>query len=193
MFQTASIRVQVVKALINKGFLAPMDGHCQQNCQQSDGLKHNPPLSCQKSTETRPRLPNESRPVWCMIQNHAHENKIHPVPARRNLLFPRLSHRPANKSAHPRRNRGVEADLRVGRQSSALHHAGHQPDCRQSNDRLWARMGAKLHSTKHHEFNVRHLKQRHQRRASHRHQSVRFLPAGRAVTEAPGRSPGRLV
>ena len=30
-----------------------------------------------------------------MIQPHAHENQIHSVPARRNLLFPRFGHRPA--------------------------------------------------------------------------------------------------
>jgi hypothetical protein len=42
-----SIRVQVVKARINKGFLGTVDGHCQWDCQQSDGLKHNPPLSGQ--------------------------------------------------------------------------------------------------------------------------------------------------
>jgi hypothetical protein len=32
-----------------------------------------------------------------MMQAHAHENKIHPVPARRNLLFPRFGDRPAKK------------------------------------------------------------------------------------------------
>src|ERR1019366_9356767 len=83
---SVSICVQVVKARINKGFLDAMDGHCQWNCQHGGGLKHNPPLSGQNSVETRPLHPNVSRQNWCMIQTHAHENKIHPVPARRNLL-----------------------------------------------------------------------------------------------------------
>jgi hypothetical protein len=37
------IRVQVVKTIVNTGFLDAMDGHCQRNCQQGGGLKHNSP------------------------------------------------------------------------------------------------------------------------------------------------------
>jgi len=94
-----------------------MDGHCQRNCQHGDGLKHNSPLSCHHPADTRPRHPNVSHRFWCMIQTHAHENKIHIVPAQRNLLFPRFGDRPAKKPAHPRRNRGVEADQRPQRGS----------------------------------------------------------------------------
>ena len=39
------IRVQVVQARINKGFLEAMDGHCQRICQHGAGLKHNLPLT----------------------------------------------------------------------------------------------------------------------------------------------------
>ena len=31
--QTVSICVQVVKTIVNTGFLDAMDGHCQRNCQ----------------------------------------------------------------------------------------------------------------------------------------------------------------
>ena len=51
--QTVSIRVQVYKPLANAGFLEPVDGHCQRNCQHGGGLKHNPPLSGNYSAETR--------------------------------------------------------------------------------------------------------------------------------------------
>ena len=52
---SASIRGQVVKTRINKGFLEAMDGHCQRNCQQDDGLKHYParaPLKLAHNTLT---------------------------------------------------------------------------------------------------------------------------------------------
>jgi len=39
---SVSIRVQVVQARINKGFLEPVDGHYQRICQHGGGLKHNP-------------------------------------------------------------------------------------------------------------------------------------------------------
>jgi hypothetical protein len=48
---SASIRGQVVKTHINKGFLEAMDGHCQQD----DGLKHYParaPLKLAHNTLT---------------------------------------------------------------------------------------------------------------------------------------------
>src|SRR5664280_3897977 len=45
------IRVQVVKPRINKGFLEAMDGHCQWNCQQSSGPKHNSPLPARTPLE----------------------------------------------------------------------------------------------------------------------------------------------
>jgi len=92
-----------------------MDGHCQRNSQFGGERNHNSPPSCHHPAETRPRHSNVSRRFWCMIQTHAHENKIHPVPARRNLLFRRFCHRPAKKPAHPRRSRGVEADQRPQR------------------------------------------------------------------------------
>src|ERR1017187_5593848 len=40
---SVSICVQVVKTLINIGFLARVDGHCQRNCQFCGGCKHNSP------------------------------------------------------------------------------------------------------------------------------------------------------
>src|ERR1035441_8937531 len=76
---SVSIRVQVVKTRITKGFLDAMDGHCQRNCQFCGEWKHNSPLSGQYPAETRPLHFNVSRRFWCMMQTHAHENKIHPV------------------------------------------------------------------------------------------------------------------
>jgi hypothetical protein len=43
---SVSIRVQVVKTRINKGFLEAMDGHCQRNCQFCGGCTHySPPFA----------------------------------------------------------------------------------------------------------------------------------------------------
>jgi len=39
-----SICVQVVKTIINKGFLDAVNGHCQRNCQYSGRLNYNSPL-----------------------------------------------------------------------------------------------------------------------------------------------------
>ncbi len=79
---TMPICVQVVKTILNAGFLAPVDGHCQWNCQQNGGWNRHPPLTGNHPAETRPRHLNASRRFCCMIQTHAHENQIHPVPAR---------------------------------------------------------------------------------------------------------------
>jgi hypothetical protein len=47
------ICVQVYKTRANAGFLEPVDGHCQRNCQHGGGLKNNPPLSGNYPAETR--------------------------------------------------------------------------------------------------------------------------------------------
>src|ERR1017187_1511721 len=90
---------------------------CQNHCKYRVSCARGRPLSAELSVlrrmqtqfatilqypaETRPLHFNVSRRFWCMMQTHAHENKIHIVPPQRSLLFPRLRHWPAKKSAHP--------------------------------------------------------------------------------------------
>jgi hypothetical protein len=93
------ICVQVDKTRANAGFLSRMDGHCQWNCQQGGGLNNNPSQSGNYSAETR-LLPLDeltgSNVSIAWFQTMHHENQIHPIPARRRILYPRQRDRQAN-------------------------------------------------------------------------------------------------
>ncbi len=88
-----------VKPLQIRGFLRRWTATVSATASMATGcipIRHYP-------AETRPRHPNVSRRSCCMIRNHAHENKMHLVPARRNLLFLRFGNRPAKKPAQSQR------------------------------------------------------------------------------------------